>query len=104
MATRTMPTHEIRFGAIRATIWTNRSTSGEQWYCVTVSRFYKDSHDKWQETHSFKMQHLPDVAQAVEAAGRWIEQHSMTPQATGLVRSLVEGALSASGKTTRRSS
>ncbi len=104
MAQKKKPIHEIRFGAIRATIWANDTSSGDRWYTVITSRQYKDEQDHWQVTHSFKVQHLPNLAKAIEAANLWIEQHSVTPEAKRLVSDLVKRATNSSRKTERRAS
>ena len=104
MATKKKPTHEIRFGAIRATIWTNVSSSGERWYTVITSRRYKDKQEQWQDSCAFSVQHLPDVAKAFEAANLWIEQHSISPETRAFVQDLLNGASNGSGSAARRSS
>ena len=43
--TKQQPAHEIRLGAIKATIWENQTTTGTR-HNVTVSRIYKDG-DEW---------------------------------------------------------
>lgn len=64
------PCHEIRLGAIKATIWENDTTSGTR-HNVTVSRLYKDG-DKWKRTDSFGRDDLPLMAKVVDLAHTWI--------------------------------
>jgi len=66
MATKKKPAHEIRFGAVRAIIWSNVSSSGERWFTLAISRLYKDAQEKWQNANSYKLQHL---VQHPESAG-----------------------------------
>jgi hypothetical protein len=70
------PCHEIRLGAIKATIWENNTTSGTR-HNVTVARLYKDG-DKWKRTDSFGRYDLPLVAKVVDLAHTWIFQQSPT--------------------------
>jgi hypothetical protein len=85
MEQKKMPTHEIRLGAIRATIWANETASGDRWHVVTTSRSYKDDQGQWQAVHSYAKHHLSDLVNAIEAAKQWIEQHSYVPQVEDLV-------------------
>jgi hypothetical protein len=89
MATKKKPNHEVRFGAIRASVWTNENLDGSRWFTLTLGRTFKDDQGNWQVAHHFKLQHLPDLARAVEAAHQWMEQHSVQPEAKTLVRDLV---------------
>ena len=45
------PVHEIRLGAIKATIWANETSVGTR-HSVNVSRLYKDG-DEWKRSDSF---------------------------------------------------
>ena len=49
--TKQQPVHEVRLGAIKATIWENQTTAGMR-HNVTVSRSYKDG-EEWKQTESF---------------------------------------------------
>lgn len=73
MAQNNAPTHEIRIGNIRATIWTNESSTGEIWYSVSTSRIYQDDRGQWHDSRSFALRDLPTLASAVNVAGSWIE-------------------------------
>ncbi|WLD13546.1 hypothetical protein [Planctellipticum variicoloris] len=66
------PAHEIRFGAIKATIWENQTTVGTR-HNVTVSRIYKDG-EEWKQTESFGRDDLQLLAKVVDQAHTWIHQ------------------------------
>ncbi len=70
--TKQQPTHEIRMGAIKATIWENHTTVGTR-HNVTVSRIYKDG-DEWKQTESFGRDDLQLLAKVVDLAHTWIFQ------------------------------
>jgi hypothetical protein len=67
---RQQPAHEIRFGAIKATIWENTTQNGKR-YNVTVSRLYKDG-DKWKRSDSFGRDDLLLLAKVADLAHMWI--------------------------------
>ncbi|MDO8943172.1 MAG: hypothetical protein Q7U75_08295 [Desulfobacterales bacterium] len=64
------PAHEIRLGAVKATIWENQTTVGTR-HNVTVSRIYKDG-DEWKQTESFGRDDLQLLAKVVDQAHTWI--------------------------------
>jgi len=66
------PAHEIRLGAIKATIWENQTTVGTR-HNVTVSRIYKDG-EEWKQTESFGRDDLQLLAKVVDHAHTWIHQ------------------------------
>ena len=72
MPTKTQagPVHEIRLGAIKATIWQNETSIGTR-HNVTVSRLYKDG-DDWKQTESFGRDDLLLLAKVVDQAHSWI--------------------------------
>jgi len=70
--TKQQPVHEIRFGAVKATIWENQTTVGTR-HNVTVSRIYKDG-DEWKQTESFGRDDLQLLAKVVDQAHTWIHQ------------------------------
>jgi hypothetical protein len=102
MVQKKMPTHEIRLGAIRATLWANETASGDRWYVVTTSRSYKDDRGQWQAVHSYAKHHLSDLVKAIEAADQWIEQNSIVSQVEDLVAEPVVKALTKSPSKKRR--
>lgn len=65
------PAHEIRLGAIKATIWKNETSNGALRHNVTVSRIYKDG-DEWKQTESFGRDDLPLLAKVVDLAHTWV--------------------------------
>ena len=65
------PTHEYKFGKIRAAIWANESEKHNLWFNVTVSRLYKED-DQWKDTSSFGRDDLPVVCKAIDMAYSWI--------------------------------
>lgn len=72
--TKQQPAHEIRMGAIKATIWENETSVGTR-HNVTVSRIYKDG-DEWKQTESFGRDDLQLLAKVVDQAHTWIHQQS----------------------------
>jgi hypothetical protein len=64
------PAHEIRIGAIRATIWTNALATGVT-HNVTLSRSYRKD-GKWRSTDSFGRDDLLKVAKVLDLAHSWI--------------------------------
>ena len=70
--TKQQPIHEIRMGAIKATIWENQTTVGTR-HNVTVSRIHKDG-DEWKQTESFGRDDLQLLAKVVDLTHTWIFQ------------------------------
>ena len=68
------PAHEIRMGAIKATIWENQTQTGTR-HNVTVSRIYKDG-DDWKQTDSFGWDDLQLLAKVIDQAHTWIFQQA----------------------------
>ena len=68
------PAHEIRMGAIKATIWENQTQTGTR-HNVTVSRIYKDG-DDWKQTDSFGRDDLQLLAKVIDQAHTWIFQQT----------------------------
>ena len=64
------PVHEIRLGAIKATIWANETSVGTR-HSVNVSRLYKDG-DEWKRTDSFGRDDLLLVAKVADLAHSWV--------------------------------
>ena len=64
------PVHEVRIGAVKATIWENETTAGVR-HNVTLSRLYKDA-EEWKQTESFGRDDLLLVAKVVDQAHSWI--------------------------------
>lgn len=70
--TKQQPAHEIRMGAIKATIWENQTTAGAR-HNVTVSRIYKEG-DEWKQSESFGRDDLQLLGKVVDIAHTWIFQ------------------------------
>jgi hypothetical protein len=69
------PAHEIRLGAIKASIWENQVNEMTR-YNVALTRIYKDG-DQWKTTDSFGRDDLLVVAKIADRAHSWIwEQRS----------------------------
>ncbi|WLD14679.1 hypothetical protein [Planctellipticum variicoloris] len=68
--TKQQPVHEIRLGAVKATIWENQTTVGTR-HNVTVSRIYKDG-EEWKQTESFGRDDLQLLAKVIDQAHTWI--------------------------------
>ena len=71
------PTHEIRLGRIRATIWQNQRDNAT-WYNVTLSRLYRDG-EEWKSTASFGRDDLLTVVKVADLANTWIHNQSQRP-------------------------
>lgn len=68
---RERPAHEVKVGAVRATVWQNAGANGS-WYSVTLSRLYKDDQDQWKDATSFGREDLLAVAKAADLAHTWV--------------------------------
>jgi hypothetical protein len=64
------PAHEIRLGAIKASIWENQVNDMTR-YNVSLARIYKDG-DQWKSTESFGRDDLLIVAKVADRAHSWI--------------------------------
>lgn len=73
--TKQQPAHEIRMGAIKATIWENQTQTGTR-HNVTVSRIYKDD-DEWKQSESFGRDDLQLLAKVVDLAHTWIFEQAV---------------------------
>ena len=66
------PAHEIRLGALKATIWRNETAVGTR-YNVTVRRLYKEE-EEWKATDSFGRDDLLPLAKVLDLAHTWIHE------------------------------
>jgi len=64
------PVHEVRLGAIKATIWENETSVGTR-HNVTVARLYKDG-DDWKQTESFGRDDLLLLGKVLDQSHSWI--------------------------------
>ena len=67
------PVHTVRFGAVKAVVWENQTQHGVM-HNVTVARSYKDEAGDWQESSSFGVDDLLNLAKALDAAHSWIHE------------------------------
>jgi len=67
------PIHEIRLGAIKATVWRNETANGIR-HNVTVNRLYRDG-DQWKNADTFGRDDLLLLAKVADQAHTWIFQH-----------------------------
>jgi len=70
------PVHSIRFGYIKASIWLNRTKSGDR-HNVTVTRLYRDG-DLWRESQQFGRDDLLLLAKSLDQAHTWITQQAVS--------------------------
>ena len=70
MAESQKPSHEIRLGRIKATVWANDTQHGVR-HNVQIRRLYKDG-DDWKDSDSFGRDDLPLVAKIADMAHTWI--------------------------------
>jgi len=64
------PIHEVRLGAIKAAVWSNKTDTGLR-FNVTFSRLYKDG-DKWSSTDNFGRDDLLLLGKVADLAHTWI--------------------------------
>jgi hypothetical protein len=79
MNNKNRPVHEVRLGAIRASIWENNVGETTR-YNVTVSRIYKDG-EQWKSTESFGRDDLLVLAKVADRAHSWICEKPSAPAA-----------------------
>jgi len=66
------PTHEIRIGAVKATIWRNETANGPR-HNVTFGRLYKEG-EEWRTSESFGRDDLLTLAKVADIAHTWIHE------------------------------
>ena len=69
--TKQRPVHEIRLGAVKATIWPNETVNGMR-YSTSFSRLYKTDSGEWRQTESFGRDDLPLLTKVADQAHDWI--------------------------------
>ena len=74
------PIHEIRYAAVRASIWENKSDKST-YYNVTMTRIYK-SGEEWKQTESFGRDDLLLLAKVANQAHSWIFHNQKKDQET----------------------
>jgi hypothetical protein len=76
------PIHEIRLGAIKATVWKNETSNGVR-YNTTFSRLYKDG-DEWKTTDSFGRDDLLLLAKVADQTHSWIHEEGKEEVRSGV--------------------
>jgi hypothetical protein len=74
MATKNKPTHTLRCGNIKATIWQNVSEKG-LFFATTFSRPFKDQSGAWRNGTSYGLNDLEALMTAANLAKEWIAAH-----------------------------
>ncbi len=64
------PVHEIRNGAVKATIWRNRTKDGHM-HNVVFSRIYKDG-EEWKTSRSFSQSQMFNLERCILDAHAWL--------------------------------
>ena len=68
------PTHTLRCGNIKATIWQNVSEKGP-FFATTFSRPFKDQSGAWHNGTSFGLNDLEALLTVASEAKEWISAH-----------------------------
>ena len=77
MATNnTKPTHTLRCGNIKATIWQNVSEKGP-FFSTTFSRPFKDQSGAWRNGTSFGLHDLEALMNVALEAQEWMATHAL---------------------------
>jgi hypothetical protein len=74
MAINKKPTHTLRCGNIKATIWQNASEKG-RFFATTFSRPFKDQSGAWRNGTSFRLHDLEALLTVAHEAKAWIATH-----------------------------
>jgi hypothetical protein len=74
LATKNQPTHTLRCGNIKATIWQNVSEKGP-FFATTFSRPFKDQSGAWRNGISFGLNDLEALVTVAHEAKQWIAAH-----------------------------
>ena len=70
MANGDRPVHEIRHGAVKATIWRNPTKDGHM-HNVAFSRVYKDG-EEWKTSRSFSQGQMFNLERCILDAHAWL--------------------------------
>ena len=81
------PLHEVRFGDVRAAVWTNPSTMGTFYHVTFQSLSNKNRHTK--AANGFRPLDLPVLAYTANEAFKWLQVFSV--KQNGTVRGLELG-------------
>ena len=83
--TNDKPAHEVRLGAVKATIWKNDTGNGVR-FNTTFARLYRDE-DKRKNTSSFGRDDLLLLGKIADLAHSWICEQYQDEQQAGKERS-----------------
>ncbi|MBA5868077.1 MAG: hypothetical protein GDA67_15400 [Nitrospira sp. CR1.3] len=72
--TKNLPAHEMRIGAIKATVWSNAVPSGAVMFNTVLVRLYRDDQGSWCETHSLGRDDLLTAAKVLDLVHTWVSQ------------------------------
>jgi hypothetical protein len=70
------PTHTLRSGNIKATIWKNAGEKGP-FFATTFSRPFKNQSGEWRNGTSFGPNDLEALINVALGAKEWIEAHAL---------------------------
>jgi hypothetical protein len=76
MSEKRQPSHEIRLGSLKATVWKNDTANGVR-YNVTFARLYKDG-EAWKSTDTFGRDDLLLLGKVADLAHTWIHAQKET--------------------------
>ena len=71
------PIHEIKLGAVRASIWKNASEKKQPFYSVSIGRLYKAGKE-WKTSASFGEKDFPLLKVIVEQVEAWLEANPIS--------------------------
>lgn len=70
------PIHEIKLGAVRASVWKNESETRQPFYSVALGRLYKTG-DDWKTSSSFGEKDFPLLVHVIEDVRTWLEANKI---------------------------
>jgi hypothetical protein len=70
------PSHTLRCGNIKATIWQNASEKGP-FFATTFSRQFKDQSGEWRNGISFGLNDLEALLAVTREAKEWMAAHAL---------------------------
>ena len=76
MASNNKPSHTLRCGNIKASIWHNGSEKGP-FFATTFSRPFKDQSGAWRNGASYGLNDLEALVTVAREAQQWIAAHVM---------------------------
>lgn len=60
------PVHEIRMGAVKASIWKNEAKNGGSFYSASFHTLYRDPEGSWRRSSSFGREDLLLLAKVAD--------------------------------------